>query len=253
VYGNSASVQGGGLYAFVDGPPNEAPVPVLVTNTVVFGNSAPASSNLWVSRTPLYMSYSCTAPLPPGGVGNITNDPAFVNPAGGDFHLQSNSACINGGNNACVGSATDLDGNPRIVGGTVDMGAYEYQSPLSIVSYAWLQQYNLPTDGSADLVDSDGTGMDNYQKWIAGLDPTNALSVLAMLPLVPTNNPPGVVVSWQSVSERTYFLQCSTNLSGAPAFSTIRSGIPGQAGTTSYTDTNAVGKGPFLYRVGVSR
>jgi hypothetical protein len=39
--------------------------------------------------------------------------------------LQANSPCINAGNNGYVVSATDLDGNPRIVGGTVDVGAYE--------------------------------------------------------------------------------------------------------------------------------
>ena len=195
----------------------------------------------------------CTTPLPSLGGGNITNAPLFVNLAGGDFHLQSNSPCINSGNNAYVAGATDLDGNPRVVGGTVDIGAYEYQKPTSILSYAWAQQYGLPTDGSVDYADLDGTGFNVHQDWIAGLNPTNALSVLAMLPPAPTNNPSGLAVSWESVSNITYFLQSGTNLGVHPAFSTIQSNILGQAGTTTYTDTNAVGNGPFFYRIGVQQ
>ena len=219
-------------------------------NCVVYDNIAFGSFNFYFPSNVL-MNYCCTTPFPTNGIGNITNEPIFVNFNGSDFHLQSNSPCINAGNNAYVTSTTDLDGNPRIVGGTVDIGAYEYQTPTSIISYAWLQQYGLPTDGSADFADYDGTGMNVYQDWIAGLNPTNVLSVLAMLPPAPTNNPAGLVVSWESVSNRTYFLQSSTNLGAQPAFSTIQSNLVGQPGTTSYTDTNAVGNGPFFYRVGV--
>ncbi len=176
-----------------------------------------------------------------------------MNLATGDFHLQSNSPCINSGDNDYVTGATDLDGNPRIVGGTVDIGAYEYQTPVSMISYAWLQQYGLPIDTNTDTADPDGDGMNNYEEWIAGTDPTNPLSLLEMLNPIPTNNPAGLVVSWESVSNRTYFRQSGTNLGMQPVFSTIQSNLVGQPGTTSYTDTNALGNGPFFYRVGVQQ
>ena len=214
-----------------------------LTNCIVYSNTG---GNYGYST----LNYCCTTPLP-GGTGNITNDPAFVNPAGGNLRLQTNSPCINAGDNAYVVGSTDLDGRPRIVGGTVDMGAYEFQGAGMGEFIAWLQQYGLPTDGSADFMDSDGDGMNNWQEWIAGTDPTNPLSVLKMLAPASTNNPSGLVVSWQSVNTRTYFLQNSTNLGAQPAFSTIQSNIVGQAGTTSYTDTTATNAGPYFYRVGV--
>jgi hypothetical protein len=196
------------------------------------------------------LNYCCTTPMP-GGIGDITNAPLFVDYAGGNLHLQSNSPCINSGNNAYVVGSTDLDGNPRIVGGTVDIGAYEYQTPVSMISYAWLQHYGLPINTNTDTADLDGTGMNVYQDWIAGLNPTNALSVLQMTSATPTHNSAGLVVTWQSVSGIMYFLQSSTNLAAQPAFTTIQSNIVGQAGTTSYTDTTATNAGPYFYRVGV--
>lgn len=199
------------------------------------------------------LNYCCTIPLPSSGFFNFTNAPLFVSISGtgGNLHLQSNSPCINAGNNAYVASTTDLDGNPRIVGGAVDAGAYEYQAPSSVISYAYLQQYGLPTDGTEDFVDLDGTGFNVYQDWIAGLNPTNAASVLVMLPPAATNNAAGITVSWESVSGISYNLQRSTNLAAQPAFSTIQTNIIGQAGTTSYSDTTATNYVPYFYRVDV--
>jgi hypothetical protein len=124
-------------------------------------------------------------------------------------------------------------------------------TPFSVISYAWLQQYGLPTDGTMDFADPDGDGMNNWQEWKAGTIPTNAASALRMIAPHATNNSGGITVSWQSVLNVTYYLERSTDLLARPAFSSIRSNIPGLSGATSVTDTNALGPGPFFYRVGV--
>ena len=50
----------------------------------------------------------------------------FVNVAAGDLHLLPTSPCVNAGlNQGWMTDSTDLDGNPRISGGVVDMGAFE--------------------------------------------------------------------------------------------------------------------------------
>lgn len=173
-----------------------------------------------------------------------------MNLAGGDYHLQANSPCVNGGRNFYATNSVDLDGRLRIQGGTLDIGAYEYQTPSSVLAYAWAQQYGLPTDGSSDYVDLDATGMNNWQKWIAGLNPTNPASVLAMAPLAATTNTGGVKASWQSVNTRTYYLQRATELSAQPAFTAIKSNLVGQVGVTPFLDSSATNTGPYFYRVG---
>ncbi|MBN2507954.1 MAG: PKD domain-containing protein, partial [Verrucomicrobia bacterium] len=218
-------------------------------NCIVYynkGAEAPSDPNSIDST----LNYCCTTPLPTSGIGNIANEPVFVDYAVGNFRLQSNSPCINAGNNAYVTSAQDLDGLPRIVGGTVDIGACELQSPASAISYAWLQQYGLPTDGSADFTDADGDRLNNWQEWCCRIDPTNALSVLRLLP--PSSDGNDINVTWESVVGVNYFLERSTNLGASPPFLPLATNLPGQVGTTMFTDTNAAGEPPRFYRVGVT-
>ncbi|MFH0880587.1 MAG: choice-of-anchor Q domain-containing protein [Lentisphaerota bacterium] len=93
-----------------------------VYNSILILNTAGDLDNPnWYTGYGFYNS--CTAP-DPGGAGNITNDPRFVS----GYHLQASSPCIDAGNNAyAITNTPDLDGHPRVVHGTVDMGAYEVQ------------------------------------------------------------------------------------------------------------------------------
>jgi predicted outer membrane repeat protein len=182
---------------------------------------------------------------------SIDGDPQFVNPAAGDYRLQPTSPAINSGWNGAVGTGLDLGNNPRIAGGTVDMGAYELQAPTSLISYDWLQKYGLPLDGSADLLDPDGDKFNNWQEWIAGTIPTNQLSYLRMLS--PTGSVSEVTLRWESVAARSYFLQRATTVSAASSYATIASNLVGQAGITVFADTNSPPGGAAFYRVGVQR
>jgi hypothetical protein len=245
---NSAGL-GGGVAGLVGLGPSYL---CRLNNCILYFNTANFGANYYADEDPeplVTLSYCCTTPMPTNGVGNITNAPLFVDAAAGDLHLQPNSPCINAGNNAYAPTGPDLDGSPRVVGGNVDMGAHEFQHPASALSYAWLQQYGLPTDGSADFADPDRDGLNNWQEWRCGTDPTNALSALRLLSAVPTGS--NVAVTWQSVAGVNYFLERSTNLTAPASFKPVAADISGQPGTTVCQDTDAPGQGPFFYRVGV--
>jgi len=236
VVGNTTPSPAGGGTGGVDG--------CTLYNSIVYGNSG----GNWGGGALSSFINCCTAPLP-SGRGNIASDPLFADLAGRNFRLQSNSPCINAGNDTYVTNATDLDGNPRIKGGTVDVGAHEFQSPQSVISYAWLQQYGLPTDGSVDNADPDSDQATTWHEWKAWTNPNNQQSVLRMLTPQPGTN--GTVVAWQSVSDQTYLLERATNLS-AP-FLLLEGNVVGQAITTSYTDTTATNADQFFYRLGVPK
>lgn len=235
VAGNSGFFDGGGVM-------NSA-----LYNSVVYFNRKAGNTNNYAGDNAF--NYCCTTPDPGSGSGNITHDPAFADLAAGDLRLLSNSACINSGNNAFIPGGPDLDGSPRIAGGTVDLGPYEFQTPASAISYAWLQMYGLPPGESQDSADLDGDGHNNHQEWRADTVPTNAASALRIFSL--TNSPAGLNLTWHSVATRSYFLERATNLVGAAAFRTVATNLAGAAGITTYLDPGAANSGPHFYRVGV--
>ena len=71
--------------------------------------------------------------------GNISMDPLMANYHIGEFHLQPDSACVDAGSMDAVGSGwTDIDGQDRVLGNGVDIGADEsdgtvWNAPATII------------------------------------------------------------------------------------------------------------------------
>ena len=110
IVGNDAAV-GGGIFAWS----------VTMTNSIVWGNSAEQ-----ISHPDADVSYS-NVQGGHAGTGNIAVDPGFVDAEGDDFHLAADSPMIDAGNSSLVlvGMALDFEGDPRVVGPGVDIGADE--------------------------------------------------------------------------------------------------------------------------------
>lgn len=56
----------------------------------------------------------------------LGGDTLFENAVARNFHLRSNSTAIDGGLNDYISLTEDIDGNPRIFGKNVDVGAFEF-------------------------------------------------------------------------------------------------------------------------------
>jgi len=128
ITGNTAAGSGGGVAFRITGV-----VEVLnVYNNIIWGNSASSyGGDAWLAGTGERRVFAFNDAHDMFGVwdveqNNIDASPQFVNPASGDYRLQATSPCRNAGTtNAPSVPATDLDGNPRTVLGTADIGCYE--------------------------------------------------------------------------------------------------------------------------------
>ncbi len=151
--GNLASVGGGGIH-------NWFTAEVIVANSILWNNADAGGNNESAQvfnsdgTSFIAINHSCIQGWLGtfGGVGNIGDSPMFVDQDNGDFRLQRASPCVNAGDNNALpleladldhdGDTSevlpvDIDGLPRVVAGTVDMGAHESQHvPIPAIS-AW--------------------------------------------------------------------------------------------------------------------
>ena len=153
---------------------------VFLTNTVVWynqGNTSEYISNGDESDTTLTncnIEGGLDLIWNPGGGsvidngGNIELVPEFRDPTGGDFDILATSPCVNAGENSAVPAeaTTDIAGNPRIIDGVVDIGAYEAESDGPIAHW----KFDEGTGGVAydSAGDNDGT-LVNGPIWTTGI------------------------------------------------------------------------------------
>jgi hypothetical protein len=134
---NTAASRGGGMCNLYGSSPAVTNCIISNNHAVSYGDGiyADGTSSLIIDYNDVWNNtpdnyYGCSA-----GTNDISEDPLFVDPGAGDYHLRPGSPCIDAGNNAAVPAwlTTDFEGDPRIVYGdtiaAVDMGADEYVLP----------------------------------------------------------------------------------------------------------------------------
>ena len=114
---------------------------------------------------------------------------------------------------------------------------------------SWQLQYFMCVDcaQAAANVDSDGDGMNNFQEFQAGTDPTNSKSVFHITAVTAQGS--DVQVTWTTVGGMSYVVQDASNYA-TNTFVDPRPLIflPGNGeSTTNYLDAGAVTNGPSRY------
>ena len=126
IINNSASFNNsGGIYCDNGGAGT-------VQNCILWNNN---NGNTFDEKT--INRYNCIENWASHTNGIITSNPNFRDAISGDYRLESFSPCCDAGTNmSWMWTSTDLDGNPRITAGIVDMGAYEYiPEPVLFINF----------------------------------------------------------------------------------------------------------------------
>ncbi len=133
---NLTADKGGGILRLHDD--------AVVVNTIVWNNREEESGtpnnleNHGTGVTYANVTHTAAPELDhdPEGTGNLSDipEPGFVDRPAGDYRLVKNSPCVNVGTTdglawITLAGALDLDGNPRLVGGRPELGAYEFIPP----------------------------------------------------------------------------------------------------------------------------
>lgn len=134
---NESVAGGGGLYTLANS--NSA----TLANCILWGNEGNGGLLQITASGYVDVSY-CDVQGGWTGAGNINSPPSFLNPVSEDYHLDTDSPCIDVGTNSAPNLPnTDIDGQDRTIDGDgngseiVDMGADEVPDPtlVELVSF----------------------------------------------------------------------------------------------------------------------
>ncbi|MDB5241270.1 MAG: hypothetical protein JWP57_1895, partial [Spirosoma sp.] len=131
IFNNTSEQKGGAIYSITTPYGGSYESTTRLTNCLLWGNS----SNLVeysLSGTHSTITYSNIQDSLYLGAGNLRVNPQFVSDNNGDFRLLPGSPLINAGDpssSLTTLGQKDAAGQPRVVNGRVDIGAFEYQLP----------------------------------------------------------------------------------------------------------------------------
>ena len=118
----------------------------ILRNCIVYYNRGRGGANWREGSLGCLYERVCSTPVMPGD-GNTSRIPDFRDPPQGDYRLLPGSPCQDTGTNqSWMVSSTDSDGDPRIAGSAVDLGAYEYRTDGSRCNLR-----GTPTEGFTPL------------------------------------------------------------------------------------------------------
>jgi len=197
IISNTAAYYGGGICeAFSDNRE-------IFRNNIVYWNNAstygPNTSLIGTNQN------TCTLPMSSLGTGNITNNPIFLNPSIDDYHLTTNSPCINTGTNQTwMTNAFDLDGSNRIIDGIGDMGAYEadpnHDADSDGLPDWWELQYFGNITNANQNADPNYDGRSLLQDYQSGSNPTNLVALGDRYVSLIGHNKPPFTNWWQAAT-----------------------------------------------------
>ncbi len=148
----------------------------MILNCIVWGNTATDSgTQIAECNSP---KHSCIQDGMGEGIGNISDDPLFMSATGGDYHLLSESPCINAGVNYywVAWPQHDMDGMCRLAGDQVDMGCYEYGAFPDTDGDLLADAAESAAQTDVSDPDTDGDGLRDGVEMLAGTDPLVANS-----------------------------------------------------------------------------